>query len=89
MNYTRIENFTYNVGDDDEETIINWRVKHHRVQLRCPKCDQFFDIPKDCKIDHDGYASSSVYHFCNDFYDDEENNEGWVCLPQLVGYNER
>ena len=81
MNYTELENIV-----DEDSRIIWWRIKRRKVELRCPKCDRFFNPPKDVKFDKDGYASDIIYHFCDDIYDDEENNEGWVVCPHLVGW---
>ena len=79
MNYTDIINWS-----EEDNTIVNWRRRRGKTQLLCPRCDRFFDIPEDIKIDDNGYASAVVYHFCEDLFDDEENNEGWVVLPHLV-----
>jgi hypothetical protein len=93
MHYTDIENIVVDKGDEDyEETIVNWRVRRRKVQLRCPKCDLFFDLPKAITIDENGYASGSFYHFCSEQVIDgvpDENDEGWTVMPHLVGYNER
>ena len=86
MHYQDIENYTLNRGTEDEETVINWRIRRHKVQLRCPKCDRFFDLPKDIPIDENGYCFDTVYHFCEDIYEGEENNAGYTVLAHLVGW---
>jgi len=84
MHYTDIENFTEN-----DEAIINWRVRHGGAQLKCPKCFRWFKLPKDIKIDDNGYCSDSFYHFCQErevegeLYED---GEGWTVLAHLVGW---
>lgn len=88
MNYTDIENTTIDKGTEYEETIINWRTRRGKVQLRCPLCDRFFAIPKDITIDASGYFSASLYHFCEDIFDGEENNDGWTVLAHLIGWTE-
>ena len=86
MQYTEIENFVHNKGNEYEETIINWRKRRGHVQLRCPLCDRFFNLPKDITIDAKGYCSTSFYHFCEDIYEGEENTEGWTAWAHLVGW---
>jgi hypothetical protein len=86
MHYTDIENQVVDKGTEYEETIINWRTRRRRVQLKCPRCFHFFDLPKDITIDDNGYCSTSVYHFCEDQYEGDENNEGYTVLAHLVGW---
>ena len=81
MNWTELENIV-----DEDTRSIWWRIKHGKVQIRCVKCDRFFKVPKDVTFDKDGYASDRIYHFCEDIYEDEENNEGWTVLAHLVGW---
>lgn len=81
MNWTELENVV-----NEDTRMIWWRVKFRKVQLRCPKCDRFFTIPKDVKINDQGYASDVIYHFCDDIYPEEENNDGWTVLAHLVGW---
>ena len=83
MHYTDIENIT-----TEDDTIINWRKRRGKVQLRCPYCDKFFDIPKDITIDANGCFSTSLYHFCDDIFEGEVNNDSWSLLAHLVGWNE-
>lgn len=86
MNWTELENITSDVGTEYEETIINWRRRRSKVQVRCPRCDEFFDLPKDMIIDKKGYCNTNVYHFCNDQFIDDDNSDGWVALLHLVGW---
>lgn len=74
-----IENITFDKGTEYEETILYWKKRLGRVQLRCPKCDEFFKVPKDIKFDENGYSSGTIYHFC-------EDDNGWVVTPHIVGY---
>lgn len=88
MNYTDIENLVLFKGTDDEEVVVNWRKRLGRVQLRCPYCDSFFKVPKDVKFNSQGYASSSIYHFCDDEdIEIADDSLGWVVWAHLVGYN--
>ena len=82
MNYTDLENIV-----DEDTRMIWWRVKHRHVELQCPKCFRFFKVPKEIRFDDNGYALGQIYHFCDDIYPEEENNEGWVVLPHLVGWS--
>lgn len=89
MQYTDLENEVIDQGTEDEETIIRWRVRRRKVQIKCPRCDNFFDVPKDIKIDDNGYLSSSIYHYCEEQSIDgipEENEEGWAVLAHLVDW---
>jgi len=86
MNYTDIENFVFDKGTDDEETVINWRVRRRKPQIRCPKCFKFFDLPKDTTIDKEGYLSASIYHFCDDQFQGDDNQQGWAVLAHLVDW---
>lgn len=80
--YTDIENIT-----TEDDTIINWRKRRGHTQLKCPKCDDWFSLPKDIEIDANGYCSAQVYHFCKEYGDEpEENNNGWTVLAHLVGW---
>lgn len=81
MHYTDIENFQY-----EDEAVINWRSRRGRAQIKCPMCSKFFDLPSDITIDKDGYCSTSVYHFCDDLFEGEENTEGYTVLAHLVGW---
>jgi len=76
--HTYIENI-----ETEDGIIINWRKRHNKVQLKCPRCDNFFDVPRDVKFDDYGNANDYIYHFC----DDDLNEEGWVVLPTLVGWS--
>ena len=84
MHYTDIENYQL-----EDEAVINWRVRHGKVQLLCPKCQRFFLLPKDIKIDDNGYCSDSFYHMCQErMIDGElyEDGDGWTALVHLVDW---
>lgn len=68
-------------GDEYNAPQRWWRVRFHKVQLKCPNCHQWFKLGDDFKIDDDGVCDSVVYHVC------DNDREGWVVLPQLVGWN--
>lgn len=81
MEYTIIRNYP---GTDDEPGQINWRKRFGRVQVRCPRCDELFNVPKDVKFNKDGQANTTTYHFCED--SDGNDDGGWVALLELEGW---
>ena len=79
MHYTDIENI-----ETEDGTIVNWRMRRGKAQIKCPYCFKFFDMPQGFVFDANGYARDSVYHFCDD---DQDQERGYMCTPHLVGYN--
>lgn len=73
------------IGTEAEEAQRNWRVRMRKVQLLCPKCFVWFTLDKkQFKIDADGNVNDVVYHVCD--AGDDDDHDGWVVLPQLVGW---
>jgi hypothetical protein len=69
----------------NEPDNINWRRIHGKLQLLCPKCGEWFELGGDFDVDDEGNVSDVAYHPCaNDYGDDED---GWVVLAQLDGWN--
>jgi len=64
-----------------------WRMKRGKVQIRCPLCDQFFNVPRDIAVFSNGNLSDKLYHFCEDTFVDEENTDGWVVLAHLEDWH--
>lgn len=90
MNYIDIENTVLNKGDEQyEETIINWRITRRKLEIRCPNCDMFFEVPNDITVDANGYLSDQFYHFCDDQLIAETLEEGiggFTALAHLVDW---
>lgn len=81
MDYTIIRNYP---GDEDDPGQINWRKRLLHVQVRCPRCDEWFNVPHDVKFDKEGKADRTVYHFCED--SDGNDDGGWVVALHLEGW---
>ena len=81
MDYTVIRNTE---ATDDDAAQINWRRRMGKTQVRCPRCDEFFTVPKDVKFDKEGNADRTVYHICEDSEGDDDG--GWVVALSLEGW---
>lgn len=75
---TWIENYPSKGGEEGRD---NWQVSNGKIELRCPKCDEWFQIPTGLTVDKNGNLSDTIYHFCQD-----DDDGSWVVLACLVGW---